>query len=152
MCVCVVCLYLCVCVRNETTAPPSLGCSKIYAAFQARSLSQENLNRIVIWNFLKHLKKEISCLSVSSDYRYFLEHTPRGKQGREVRSQKREVLVCKGCKARPLGAGDHPRRARRGGAWLGQASLGIQPESSLSRPLCPLSSYSRPCKTRRCRM
>lgn len=88
MCVCVVCLYLCVCVRNETTAPPSLGCSKIYAAFQARSLSQENLNRIVIWNFLKHLKKEISCLSVSSDYRYFLEHTPRGKQGREVRSGK----------------------------------------------------------------
>ena len=61
--------------------------------------------------------------SVGFDYRYFLEHTPKGKQGQEVRS---EGLVCKGCKAGPLGSGGPPGSAGRGGARLDQPGNSAQ--------------------------
>ena len=57
-------------------------------------IALENLNRIVIWNFLKHFWKDLNCLLISFDCRYFLEYILRVEIGAGI--QEREGLAFPG--------------------------------------------------------
>lgn len=93
MCLCVcMCVHTCVCVYEiEVAAPPSLGCYKTEkTAMLSLFLVKENSNRITIWNFLKHFRKDLNCLSIVFACRYVFEYTPAWKR---ATSQEQEGLA-----------------------------------------------------------
>lgn len=113
----------------EKTTPPQvrLCFSKIYAAFQAW-FPQENLNRIVIWNCLKHSGKILVVFPQVLTVGISLEHTPKGN-GREGRSE--QAWFVRAVKPGPLGLeAVLAVLAEVGPGWVSQAGQG-QPGNSL---------------------